>query len=194
MRASQLLYTKKFTFSLANCHPMIIFDDANLDEVLPVAIKGRWINTSMTLAVADWLSERKNGWGPDRENVSRLSGLQLIRGRMKFRKPPVIKRAKWNTKNDFFCQSKCFRFQFKQYIFLQNFPSNLRKTPKAMSSEGGIYLIEFIEGWKCFFFCLCIPTVFFIMRVKTSILSIVFSSKRPSFNHLKKNSSDWYRD
>ena len=41
MRASQLLYTKKFTFSLANCHPMIVFSDANLDEVLPVAIKGR---------------------------------------------------------------------------------------------------------------------------------------------------------
>lgn len=42
MRASQLLLTKKFLFNLANCHPMIIFDDANLDEVLPAAIRGRY--------------------------------------------------------------------------------------------------------------------------------------------------------
>lgn len=42
MRASQLLLTKKFLFNLANCHPMIIFNDANLDEVLPAAIRGRY--------------------------------------------------------------------------------------------------------------------------------------------------------
>lgn len=44
MRASQLLYTKKFTFSLANCHPMIVFDGVNLDDVLPAAIKGSFLH------------------------------------------------------------------------------------------------------------------------------------------------------
>jgi len=44
MRASHLLFTKKFSFSLANCHPMIIFEDANLDEALPAAIKGSFLH------------------------------------------------------------------------------------------------------------------------------------------------------
>ncbi|KAL9972185.1 hypothetical protein ACROYT_G018442 [Oculina patagonica] len=44
MRASQLLYTKKFSLNLANCHPMIVFNDVNLDEVLPIAIKGSFLH------------------------------------------------------------------------------------------------------------------------------------------------------
>lgn len=41
LRECQLLVTKKFSFSLGNCHPMIICYDADLDEALPIAIKGR---------------------------------------------------------------------------------------------------------------------------------------------------------
>lgn len=43
LAVGQLLYTKKFTFHLGNCHPMIVFDDANLEEVLPVAIRGSFL-------------------------------------------------------------------------------------------------------------------------------------------------------
>lgn len=40
-RSDHLLFTKKISFNLENCHAMIIFDDADLDEVLPAAIRGR---------------------------------------------------------------------------------------------------------------------------------------------------------
>ncbi|PFX31290.1 aldehyde dehydrogenase family 8 member A1-like isoform X1 [Stylophora pistillata] len=43
LAVGQLLYTKKFTFHLGNCHPMIVFEDANLEEVLPVAIRGSFL-------------------------------------------------------------------------------------------------------------------------------------------------------
>jgi len=48
---------------------MIVFDDANLDEVLPVAIKGRCTNKYIqTLVVVEWLKER-NSRDPDRGNL-----------------------------------------------------------------------------------------------------------------------------
>ena len=40
-RSDHLLFTKKISFNLENCHAMIVFDDADLDEVLPAAIRGR---------------------------------------------------------------------------------------------------------------------------------------------------------
>ncbi|XP_074620030.1 2-aminomuconic semialdehyde dehydrogenase-like isoform X1 [Acropora palmata] len=43
LRECQLLVTKKFSFSLGNSHPMIICYDADLDEALPIAIKGSFL-------------------------------------------------------------------------------------------------------------------------------------------------------
>lgn len=54
--------------------------------------------------------------------------------------------------------------------------------------------LEFIEGSKCFSFLPFFPAVSFITRAKTFTPSIVLSSKYQSFNHLKKDLSDWYRD
>lgn len=43
-RSDHLLYTKKISFNLENCHAMIIFDNADLDEVLPAAIRGSFLH------------------------------------------------------------------------------------------------------------------------------------------------------